>query len=573
MKRSQESLKLSSRKLFFETLEQRQMLAGGALPLAIHAPVPEPYLCVSNNRVPVLDILPGATNKLVADMSLSVRPGTNQYGRLDEMMFLSAVGSEPLSQNTAQFTLKNGSTVIGIGSADPQTDLLDIDVNTATWVRPNMVTHVQLYANFASWGFTGTTFGVTPVFAGFMDLRGSPVIDTNVSYAGVSPILHTLENSMFNVSQNPMLPYGSVNAGDKNVTFLKFNAWTTNASADSMTFVTSAGNLGDASNYVLLYTPNSYNGIPSTTTSIPGTVVNNKLVFNFAPSMAVSDGSYELHGDVSATPAAKILQLEFQTFGTPITAHNVVTGKALKGISVSNPNGSSSTNPDGQQIQLYFNASYSTDYNIVTKPAELVINEIGSQQEWTNTQTANAGDNIVVDTFTMSATSNLTLVNMAVTAVNGNLSNCSNYTLWADLDGDGKVDTMLAKGALMNVINATGPQGMQIVFNNLSTTTGYNTAPVLAKNSGVLFEVHADVPNPLSGYNIQCQLASPSCVTAFSWSDNSVLTTDKIFESDAWQTDWNFSENNGASISDLMAEIAQLQAQLLTLQNGGGGLG
>ena len=99
----------SRRSLRLESLESRQMLAGGGLlvygpPAQFTAPVPTPMVQVTNLKVPVLDILPGATGKDVAEMNISV-PANRAYARLEEMMFLSPMGGEPLAQNVQNFTL------------------------------------------------------------------------------------------------------------------------------------------------------------------------------------------------------------------------------------------------------------------------------------------------------------------------------------------------------------------------------------------------------------------------------------------------------------------------------------
>jgi hypothetical protein len=539
------------------------MLAGGSIPIPMPLPVPQPMVQIANLKVPTLDILPGGTGKVLAGFALKTMG--HQYGRLEEMILLPAQGSEPLSWNASNFVLRADlnnkasdgcEAVIGTGQVDYQTDVLDIMVTRPVWTRSNAL-NLQLTADFSGGQFSGDTIGVELAWAGFRDLRNQGVPDSNISYTGVDPVLHTMETAYLGVSQQQMLPFGSAFAGDKNVALLKFYAWNNSAVTETVSFTASQGNLLNAGNYTLFADTNNDGNFD---TSVPGyimtstsyksktvSVTTSSLVFNLNPGMQVQGCNFEVCADIAVTPVSGVLQLAFAP-GVSVTGHDANTGKALKGFRL-NGNGEG-------QISLYAQTSLATAYNLVTRPEELVVKEFGSTT--TNGipfSTAKPGDNIVVDAGTMYAPlGNITVSHMAIIALNGDLNNLVNYTLWVDTNGDRNVDTNLGKGALVN---------SQVSFDNFQEK--------VPAGQSVMFEVHADVPNPLVGSYIQCQFAGAGGITA-KRDNGTLLTLDKVFAQCAMEPAWNLQVGGGGvGVDALLAQIAALQAQLAALQ--GGGLG
>ncbi len=77
----------------------------------------------------------------------------------------------------------------------------------------------------------------------------------------------------------------------------------------------------------------------------------------------------------------------------------------------------------------------------------------------------------------------------------GSLNNAQNYTLWADTDGDGVVDTKLQQGV--------AAQSSAVSFNQLSGG-GF----VIPAEQTVVFEVHADIASSLTSTSIQLRFAT-----------------------------------------------------------------
>lgn len=82
-------------------------------------------------------------------------------------------------------------------------------------------------------------------------------------------------------------------------------------------------------------------------------------------------------------------------------------------------------------------------------------------------------------------------------ASSGSLLNGQNYSLWADSDGDGKVDTAVEKGQ--------GSQGNTVTFDNLAGG-GF----VIPAEQTTTFEVHADISASLANNDLKLAFASGS---------------------------------------------------------------
>ncbi len=194
-------------RLSLEQLEYRELPTGGFLPPL--PPVVPPMVQVMNLPERPLNILPGATNRVIADMTINT---TNRsYARLTEMLLVPAVGSEVLWPNTIGMRLLadlNGDsrdgceTPIAAARANYQTDVVDFRTFYPAWARPNRLIHLQVVAYFGS-HFTGDKIGVELAQAFFADLRNTPVPNSHVAYGGASPTLHHLKSAaLLVVSQN-----------------------------------------------------------------------------------------------------------------------------------------------------------------------------------------------------------------------------------------------------------------------------------------------------------------------------------------------------------------------------------
>ncbi len=545
-------MKSFGRKLRVECLEGRQMLAGGGLPIdALLAQIAQlqaqlsvlsqpaqapaaptaPSFTFVNKPVKKLDaILPSSTNVLLADFTL--RANNRAYGRLEELLVLPADGSEQLAGNVSRLVLKldrNGKVkdgceaTVAIASPNWDDDVVDLRLNRAVWVRNTSAMHFQIYADFNGY-LSGSAIGVEVAQACFRDLRKQPVSDERVTYIGVNPVLHTMDNARVQISQEQMLPFGSVQQGDKDVTLFKYSTWTNNAVVDTISFSPRRSPLSCATNYVLKYDTNwdgVFDGfVPGT---VSGVFPNDKVTFNM--SSIPSNGTFEVHADfTSSLPAGSVTVMQLAIYGPGISGHNAETGKPLQGVSV---NG----NKTPSQINLYTNIKGVTEYNIVTPPVELVVQEAAPDESW---RQASAGEDIVVNAGILKSATIMTLASMAFMDVSNQLHDQPNYsyTLWVDTDGNGSADTKVGSGQMKD----TYYYAEQLFFDDMDVD--------LLPGMAVAYEVHATAPDLLPSTGIQIQFAG-ACGIKAKHADNSLVALDKIFTQGVRQTYWWMSENGG----------------------------
>ena len=505
---------LKTRRMGFEALEDRQMLAGGVLAQVVNQPVP------------VLDILPGGQNKVLAELKISTIG--RQYARLTEVLAVPATNSEPLAWNTQTFVLRadlNGKTkdgceaIIAKARADYETDLVDFNVSRAVWVRPKAVLKVQIVASFNGYYLSGDTIGVEAAEVSFRDLRNNPIPDERVAYRGVDPTLHTMENKMFSISQSMMDSAGTVLVGQEDVKLVQFNSWWSEAVAPgSVTFVAGQGNLANATNYSLLA---DYNWDGTWDSRIESAVVSSdgRLTFSFAKEDASHNSAlYEVHADIAdALPTDPRIQLVFTKDGSGLTATNMETNKLLRGVQF---------NGTGEgQIRLWQSPQYSTAYAIVKDP-ELFVKELPAFPSYAYAKPG--AKDIVLDAFSVYDVNDVTVNYVAISAADGDLGYCTNYVIWWDSNNDSVVDTA-AKGKLVGKASAR-----QVVFEDLSCS--------IKGGQSVLFEVHADVLESVSRYAaLRTQFAGIKA----SRDNGDPLPTDKIFLQLARQTYWMFYDDGG----------------------------
>lgn len=535
---------MKTRFLSFEGLESRQLLAGG---LASQFSV-NPALAVVNEKVEALEILPGGQDQVVARMNM--RGVGQSYGRLAELDFLPAVESVPLhtAYNYELWADLKGKkandgprrdgyeTLIANGDIDWETDVLTFTPHRNVWARPCQNLKVQVVADFGGY-FSDDQFGVELAFAGFYNLRKQPVPEHRVRYRGAESTLHDLKNASVNISQDQMLPFGSVFAGQEGVELLKFYSWNREALMDTVSFTVMQGNLQDLENFILKTDVNHDGQYDLFVTG----AVNQDNTVTFEPTFSVSGYRTVVCADVVQAPISDTIQLGF----AGVTGHETETGLPLKGIRL-NGNGEG-------QIGLWAYANYATTYNIVVQP-ELVVKELGGGD---SVNYAQPGDTIVLDAGTFYVPANdVTISSVAVMVTGGNVISVNNFAFWVDTNSDNQVDTRIGEQAVV--------EGMNVSFINLELN--------ISAGQSVLYEVRADVPDPLSGGNyIQVQLAGAQGVKARRADDNSVLALDKVFAECQRQPGWIFDQPVGVTMELLLQQLAQLQAQLLALQ--GDGLG
>lgn len=361
---------LTMRLARFEALERRELLAGGGGGSGV-VPVPVPSVTFTNRSVPVLNILPGATDQLVADFTLkgNGRANSKDYARPEEIIVIPAWGSEPLAWNTTFFTLradldgkaKNGcETVLSTASVNYETDIVDFLVYRPVWVRANKAMHFQITANFNSWlsgepGDAQIGFEVAQVL--FRDLRNNPVPDERVTYKGPDPKLHNLENQTLYISQKQMNPEGVIVAGQKGVNLLQFASWHSEGVVPgSMTFVASQGSLSNIQSFSL-WVDKNWDGQMDDCLIAGVCPQDGKVVFDFSGTESFDGAQYEVRGDIADVLSADpVIQL---ALSKSITATVSETGKGLKGVR---------WNGDGAgQVQVWAWPEYATLYNILAQ--------------------------------------------------------------------------------------------------------------------------------------------------------------------------------------------------------------
>jgi hypothetical protein len=108
--------------------------------------------------------------------------------------------------------------------------------------------------------------------------------------------------------------------------------------------------------------------------------------------------------------------------------------------------------------------------------------------------------NVTALRFEAAAHINDILLTKIVTTVAGPRADMQNYTLWADTDGNGVVDTKIQSGA--NSVPTTS----NVVFDSI-----INDGYVIPKDQTVIFEVHADVGSTITDSSpVEVQLSSGS---------------------------------------------------------------
>lgn len=320
-----------SRCLVFEIFERRDLLAG--MPSLVAMPV------VENLDIPALEILPGGENKVVVAFELTAnRP----YAQLKEMLFIPAMGSEPLSWNTESFRLQadmdgkkeNGcEKTIAWGYANYENDVVDMSVYTPVWIRSQPL-RVELVADFGSWQFSGEKFGVELAEADFRDLRNQPVPFENVQYVGVAPVIHELETTTLSVSQwwyekgSTMVVY----AGQENVSLLKFNTWGENSALTQVSFIPDQGNLNYGENYTLWF--NDWNGKTAVVAKGKVSFSGKEISFDIQ-GWNLQNGYFDVQTDIRKDISdGSFLKLAFPVNGNGLAAVNLEDSTPLQGVGV-----------------------------------------------------------------------------------------------------------------------------------------------------------------------------------------------------------------------------------------------
>jgi hypothetical protein len=515
--------RLSFVRLGCESLERREMLSVSSL--SAEAPV---CVKVLNQPVKHLTILPGATDKVLAQYKVSAvgRSFTEFTG-----MTVVSAGNQYFSQNITGLRLmadmdgnaKNGcETPVAYGQVDWQTNMATLDTY---WYQPIMVqpgspVKMQVVVNFGS-HLTGNRIGLGLVEARFKTLQGDqPVAPESVKYAGVKPVLHVMKPNVAYFSQDWNSEESTAYVGQKDITLFKFQAWTRfqdNPTAlQKLDFVASQGDLKNCANYSLWVTKWD-KGVEVTSCLQDGVKpTRDKVSFNLGrKGLALDNGcQLEVHCNV-ADVLAKDPSLSL-TFGSGFKVKEQKTNKALKGVAINGGEG---------QIQVWTSQSSLFNFETASDPG-LYVSEIGSQLGWS---VAPGTQNIVFDQFNVYAnTDGMTINQVVIAAQQGYLFSCTNYTMWADIDGDGAVETLLANGVL-SVVKIGDSYSFAEVFKPLF----YAEAGIMTR-----MEIHADVVDNPASTSLQTSLATVSAVK-----DNSLV--DQVFLTNRDQPFWTFDENGG----------------------------
>ena len=250
-------LKLQTRRVRFEALEHRQMLAGGGyVPVLPPPPAPVVHMSVTTQVVSVADVLPGTQFVLGKD-TFTVTAGKNgrvNKGQLFGIDLLPADGSDDPTNlanvqvwanakggNAKDGLLHDGyETLLGTGWPDWSSNSLDISTK-GIWVSGAGL-KVEYIATANSY-MDGDTIGANTELVTFRDLRGNFVDDGNVVYKGVDPTLHTLESQRLQISQQSGDKYGSALTGQRGVSLFQFGDWWTGTVSQTVTFTASQGSL------------------------------------------------------------------------------------------------------------------------------------------------------------------------------------------------------------------------------------------------------------------------------------------------------------------------------------------
>lgn len=513
--------KVQVRKLRVESLESRQLLAGGG-GVRLPPPPPVPHMSVTTLAVPVVDVLPGQTWVIGKDKFAAT---TRNKGRLAEIDLLPADGSDQLAGNIKRVevwaNLKGGKakdgprkdtyeTLISTGYPDWQTDVVSLEVSRPLWVSSAGVS-VEYLAT-ASQYLNGDTIGIETEQVAFCDLKGNYVDDSFTSYKGVDPVLHTLESKTFGVSEWQTGKFGSALAGQKNVTLLTFSGWwSEGVTPGTVTFTASQGDIANAASYSLAV---DYNWDGDVDAYRPGDLKDGKLVFTIPqyPDAQYNNAKYEVWGNIADTLASDPhLQLAFDTAG--LTATNTDTGKPLCGVIVNGVGAG--------QILVYTSASPVFTFR---KNPELVVEEIPATTPYGYVDPGIK--DVVLNTFMAYGASGMAINHVAITAAVGDLSSFTNYTLWWDSDGNGTVDS-----------SVPGQLQVRIISSGTVTVMSFDTLSVASVANGNLFEVHADARDDIQYGYLRTQLAGDAGIGA-RLSDGSKLAADKVFEHYADQTQW-----------------------------------
>lgn len=545
-KQRRDERRQKNRKLHIEPLEPRQLLAAGTA--VVEPPVSTAtsanYVQVANQRVPQLDILPGGLNKVLA--SMTVRTVIGQVSRLTSMEFVGVAGR--LSWDTNGLRLMadmNGrasdgcETAIAYGNAD-YNDVVQFNVNQAFWVGKT-ARKVQVVGNFNS-RFNSDEIAVEIAGAGFCDTKGRAVAENNVRYTGVATVIHKLESAGMGISQRWQPETSVVYAGEEGVTLVALDAWTNLGEKPILVqraeFVAKGNpsNFKNFSIWVTRYQPEI--GDYVTTCLQSGVkVVDGKVSFNFGSKGFVLDSGYQFKVCADVVDTLTGDTTFSLTIGSGWKARELDTGRALKKVAMGGGEG---------QIQIYTSQSPVFNLKAAATPG-VYVSEVATGYGW---EVSAGARNLVFDVLEVYAKDVGAYVNQVVVAATPgyDLENCTNWKLWWTSNG---VNCVLANGRVED------------------NTVIFDFKFHVAQDYTSRLEVHADLAAQPVSTKLQVGLRNVSGVMDDGSEFAIVDGVFAEFSQPVWS--WQLPSKSPTDIENLLAQIAQLQAQLLALQ--GGGLG
>jgi len=509
-----------SRKLRFESVERRDLLAGGGLGGTLR-PAPMPFITVNNNFVPEVKggVLPSAK---VEFLDVTLKCGRDR-ARVTGFDFLPAVDSDAeLWRNLESVSVyadmnsrvKGCETLLVTAYADAN-NVISADVTKAVWLSSKGL-HVEVYGKLRP-SLEGEYVGLDIGLVSAKNLRDVDVPFGNVYYAGVDSTLQMMQTQTWQASQHSDDKFGCAEVGQQGVSLLKFSSWKTELVAPkTVAFVAAQGNLADAT--YSLWADTDWDDIFDVCVCSAGTVVNGKLVFDI--SNAPIGMQYEVRGAIATNPVSDHLQLAFPKDGSGWTAVNTETGKALLGISV---NGNCPAS--GAQTHLYTGSSPLITF---VENTELAVKELSPEVQYANVEPG--AQDLVLDAFTVHSEIDMVITHVAIAATYGNFNWCditSSYvSIWWDTDGDNVVDTS-AKGVVSENM---------ITFDSLSCE--------ISAGETARFEVRANARDDISYGYVKATLAGDFGIAAKRPSGE-FLAIDQIFKDYRDQTAWNIGGGLG----------------------------
>lgn len=426
-------MKKLNRRICFEQLEDRSMMAGGleatypVIPPALSSQVQVNNLYMASDR-----ILPGASDVVLSQFSLGTvgrtfaqivsnktqfailpGPGESLAGNVENMIL--RVDADGKASNGCEKTIAYGQPSWEAGG------MVVFTANTSLWIR-NTPMKAEVVATRFSPYLSGESISVelAGVF-GLRDLGGKEIGADAINYGGADTVVHTMQNHSYQIFQNEGKPFQSTSTSE-NWKLLDFNGWGNNASLKIVTaVVNNPGNL--VPNSLLLVQDNNWDGNGEAFYAGSSIVMQNAstglVTFNLN-SGATNSAHFWVTG-LTATRALSDNTFSM-TLNSAIATDNA-TGYWLKG-----------TMQNGQgegQMQIWTKPA--TTFALVEKPSLVIFSGDLRPDVYVEQTKVTAGQEVMIAEFDAKNTDTVpvTINSFMLTPKVGDVRNFSSYTLWA----------------------------------------------------------------------------------------------------------------------------------------------